>query len=154
MTVLFVLDAAGGVARRRPCPATTPAGRQQGNAYPANPPTVEEIVAVMGHAADDRHGWRVRALIVALWRAGLRIREALALAEHDLDHRRGSLLVRNGKGGRRRKVGMDEWGREQLRAWVNARGRCRSGRCSASSIIMAMRPPPAPMMPTSAGLRL
>jgi integrase len=42
------------------------------------------------------------------WRAGLRIHEALALAEHDLDARRGSLLVRHGKGGRRREVAMDE----------------------------------------------
>jgi integrase len=49
-------------------------------------------------------------MIVALWRSGLRIQEALALVEHDLDPRRGSLLVRNGKGGRRREVGMDEWG--------------------------------------------
>jgi hypothetical protein len=31
-------------------------------------------------------------MIVVLWRAGLRIQEALALAEHDLDRRRGSLL--------------------------------------------------------------
>jgi integrase len=54
-------------------------------------------------------------MIVVLWRAGLRIQEALALAEHDLDDRRGSLLVRKGKGGRRREVGMDEWGWEQLR---------------------------------------
>jgi site-specific recombinase XerD len=53
----------------------------------------------------DRHGWRVRAMIVVLWRAGLRIHEALALAEHDHDHRRGSILVRSGKG-RRRKVGI------------------------------------------------
>jgi site-specific recombinase XerD len=49
-------------------------------------------------------------MIVVLWRAGLRIQEALALAEHDLNHRRGSILIRNGKGGRRREVGMDEWG--------------------------------------------
>jgi integrase len=82
---------------------------------------VDEIVAVMRHAADDRHGWRVRAMIVVLWRAGLRIQEALALAEHDLDRRRGSLLVRNGKGGRRREVGMDQWGWEQLRPWLSAR---------------------------------
>jgi site-specific recombinase XerD len=54
-------------------------------------------------------------MIVVLWRAGLRVQEALALSEHDLDLRRGSLLVRNGKGGRRREVGMDEWGWEQLR---------------------------------------
>jgi hypothetical protein len=31
-----------------------------------------------------------------------------------LDHRRGSLLVRRGKGGRRRAVGMDAWAWEQL----------------------------------------
>ncbi|HEY6777940.1 MAG TPA: site-specific integrase, partial [Thermoleophilaceae bacterium] len=61
------------------------------------------------------------AMIVALWRSGLRIQEALALVEHDLDPRRGSLLVRNGKGGRRREVGMGEWGWEQLRRWLCAR---------------------------------
>jgi hypothetical protein len=33
-------------------------------------------------------------MVVVLWRAGLRIREALALAEHDLDPLRGSVLVR------------------------------------------------------------
>ena len=121
MTVLSVLDAAG----RRRSPATLPgfhagrAPRNKGMRYPADP--LEEIVAVMRHAAGDRHGWRVRAVIVVLWRAGLRIQEALALAEHDLDQRRGSLLVRSGKGGRRREVGMDEWGWEQLRPWLHAR---------------------------------
>jgi site-specific recombinase XerD len=121
MTVL--LDAAG----RRRSPVTMPGyhtGRPPGNKgmrYPADPPTVDEIVAVMRHAADDRHGWRLRALIVVLWRAGLRLQEALALAEHELDQRRGSLLVRRGKGGRRREVGMDDWGWEQLRPWLTAR---------------------------------
>ena len=61
-------------------------------------------------------------MIVMLWRAGLRVQEALALAEHDLDPRRGSLLVRNGKGGRRREVGMDEWGWEQLCPWLERTG--------------------------------
>jgi integrase len=75
----------------------------------------------MGHAPDHRHGWRVRAVIVVLWRAGLRIQEALALTEHDLDPRRGSLLVRSGKGGRRREVGIDAWGWEQLQPWLNTR---------------------------------
>jgi integrase len=134
MTVLF--DAAG----RRRSPATAPgyhAGRppqNKGMRYPADPPTVDEIVAVMRHAADDRHGSRVRAMIVVLWRAGLRIQEALALAEHDLDQRRGSLLVRSGKGGRRREVGMDEWGWEQLHPWLSAAPSCRLGCCSASSM--------------------
>jgi integrase len=44
------------------------------------------------------------------------------LAEHDLDQRRGSILVRNGMGARRREVGMDEWGWEQLRPWLAALG--------------------------------
>jgi site-specific recombinase XerD len=123
MATLSVLDAAG----RRRSPATLPgyhAGRpprNKGIRYPADPPTVDEIVAVMRHTVDDRHGARLRAMIVVLWRAGLRVQEALALAEHDLDARRGSILVRRGKGGRRREVGMDDWGWEQVRPWLTAR---------------------------------
>ncbi len=94
---------------------------QQGALYPADTPTVEEIIAVMREASDDPHGYRLRGLIVVLWRGGLRVAEALALGERDLDPRRGSLLVRNGKGGRRREIGMDAWGWEQLRPWLAAR---------------------------------
>jgi len=57
---------------------------------------------VMRAAGDGAHDRRLRGLIVILWRAGLRIQEALALTEADLDPKRGSLLVRRGKGGRRR----------------------------------------------------
>jgi site-specific recombinase XerD len=123
MTLSPVLDAAG----RRRSPATMPgyhAGRpprNKGRLYPAEPPTVEEIIAVMREAGDDRHGARLRGLIVVLWRGGLRIQEALALGERDLDPRRGSLLVRNGKGGRRREVGMDAWGWDQLQPWLAVR---------------------------------
>src|SRR5215216_6423428 len=86
------------VAHPPPCRSSTPAGRR----------ATKEIVTVMRHAGDGVHGRRLRGLIVVLWRAGLRICEALALAEADLDPRRGSLLVRRGKGGRRREVGMDD----------------------------------------------
>jgi integrase len=122
-TVSAVLDSAG----RRRSPATLPGfhvgrpPRNKGIRYPADPPTVEEIIAVMRQAGDNRHGWRLRALIVVLWRGGLRIQEAPALTEPDLDPRRGSLLVRNGKGGRRREIGMDAWGWEQLRPWLACR---------------------------------
>ena len=64
MTVLSVIDAAG----RRRSPATLPgyhAGRpprNKGMRYPADPPTVDEIIAVMRHAADDRYG---RAAVVS-----------------------------------------------------------------------------------------
>jgi site-specific recombinase XerD len=100
---------------------------QQGVQYPADPATVDEIVAVMRHTGDNRHGFRLRAIIVVLWRAGLRVQEALALTEHDLDDRRGSLRVRRGKGGRRREVGMDEWAWEQLRPWLTARAELPPG---------------------------
>ena len=53
----------------------------------------------MRTAGGSVHGQRVRALIVILWRAGLRINEALTLAETDLEPARGSILVRHGKGG-------------------------------------------------------
>jgi integrase len=89
----LLVDRAG----RRRSPATLPgfhAGRpphNKGLRYPADPPKVEELVAVMRAAGDDAHGRRLRGLIVILSRAGLRIQEALALAESDLDQRRGAL---------------------------------------------------------------
>jgi integrase len=66
-------------------------------------------------------------MIVVLWLAGLRVQEALTLAGHHFDQRRGSIFVRHGKGGRRREVGMDEWGWEHLRPWSSAWGSCQSG---------------------------
>jgi hypothetical protein len=81
----LLLDRAG----RRRSPATLPgfhAGHAPGNKglrYPADPPKVEEIIAVMRSAGDGTHGRRLRGLIVIMWRAGLRIQQALALAEGD-----------------------------------------------------------------------
>jgi len=131
----LLLDRAG----RRRSPATLPGFRagqapaNKGLRYPADPPKVEEIIAVMRAAGDGAHGRRLRGLIAVLWRAGLRISEALALAEADLDHRRGALLVRRGKGGRRREVGMDAWvGRSSSRG-SSCASVCPSDRCSASS---------------------
>jgi site-specific recombinase XerD len=123
------LDAAG----RPRSPATMPGHhsgrrpRNKGIRYPADPPRVEEIVAVMREAGKGAHGARVRGLIVVLWRAGLRISEALDLAERDLDASRGALRVRHGKGGKRREVGMDEWGWQQLRPWIVARAQLPIG---------------------------
>jgi site-specific recombinase XerD len=115
-----LLDAAG----RRRSPATAPgfhagkAPRNKGQRYPADPPPVDEIIAVMRQARLARHGHRLNGLIVVLWRAGLRIDEALSLTETDLDQRRGSILVRHGKNDRRREVGMDTWAWSALAPWL------------------------------------
>jgi site-specific recombinase XerD len=115
-----LLDAAG----RRRSPATTPgfrigiAPRNKGQRYHADPPIVDEIVAVMRQAGHDRHGHRLTALIVVLWRAGLRIHEALSLTETDPDQRRGAILVRHGKNDRRREVGMDAWAWSAIQPWL------------------------------------
>ena len=76
---------------------------------------------MMRAAAANAHGLRVRALIAVIWRGGLRISEALALTESDVDARRGSVLIRHGKGDKRREAGMDDWGFEHLSAWLQRR---------------------------------
>ena len=117
---MVLIDAAG----RRRSPATLPgylagrAPRNKGMEYPPDPPRAEEIILVMRQAGHDRHGLRSRALIAVLWRGGLRISEALALNETDIDARRVSLLIRHGNGDKRREAGMDQFGFEQLAAWL------------------------------------
>ena len=121
-------------AGRRRSPATLPGylagrpARNKGLRYPPDPPTVEEIVAVMRHAGDAAHGARMRALIVLLWRAGLRINEALTVTEHDMEPGGGSVLVRTeGRAaprGRHGRVGLGAPGSSSV-------SRCRSARCCA-----------------------
>jgi integrase len=117
------------VAGHRRSPATMPGyhrgrpPRNKGGQYPADPPTVEEIVAVMRTIGDRANGRRLRSLIVLLWRAGLRISEALALQESDLDRSRGAVLVRRGKGNECRFRHSPPYvhARTMLRAFIDAR---------------------------------
>ena len=91
-----MLDAAG----HQRSPVTMP-GNHQGRApknkglrFPADPPPVEEIIAVMRATGNGADGARLRALIV---------------------------VVRAGKGGRRREVGMDRWAWDQLTPYLEIR---------------------------------
>ncbi len=106
------------VTGRTRSPAATPghwagcAPPNKGQRYPADPPTVEEIILVMRQAGAGLYADRTRALIAILWRAGLRISEALALTESDLDAKTGSVLVR-----------VREWaGRAGRSGWTTGRG--------------------------------
>jgi site-specific recombinase XerD len=114
-------------AGRTRSPATLPgyfvgrSPRNKGRRYPADPPRVEEIIAVMRTTGTGLAATRTRALIVVLWRAGLRVSEALALQESDLDQARGAVLVRHGKGDKRREAGMDDWAWDQVAPWLEQR---------------------------------
>src|ERR1700751_590604 len=118
-----LVDAAG----RRRSPASMPgylarrAPHNKGMQYPPDPPRAEEIILVMRQAGDGRQWLRIRALIAVLWRRGLRVSEGLGLNETDVDERRGSLLVRHGKGDTRREAGMDAFGFEQVALWMTHR---------------------------------
>ena len=78
----------------------------KGRRYPADPPRVEEIVAVMRRAGDGPYGLRLRGLIVVLWRSGLRITEALDLNESDLDLSQGAFSF---AAGREAAAGTSAW---------------------------------------------
>jgi len=144
------LDRAG----RRRSPATTSSfhlglpPRNKGRRYPPDPPTVEEIIAVMGAAGDDPEGRRLRGMIVMLWRAGLRISEALALNETDLDSNRGAVLIRHGKGDKRREVGMDRWAWAHLEPWLDLRATLPAG-----ALFCVLRGPTRGQPCAAAGIR-
>ncbi|MBV9338528.1 MAG: tyrosine-type recombinase/integrase [Solirubrobacterales bacterium] len=81
----------------------------------------------MRAAGDSPDGLRLRGVVVMLWRAGLRISEALSLNESDLDSDRGAVLVRRGKVDKRREVGMDRWGWAHLEPWLELRASLPGG---------------------------
>ncbi len=87
--------------------------------YPAEVLTRHEIEALLLACGTDM--WTDRrnyALIVVLWRTGLRISEALALRPCDIDLERGAIRVLQGKGGWARTVGIDSRGGEAMSSWI------------------------------------
>ena len=115
-------------------PTVTHRPGNKGRRYPADPPRVEEIVAVMRQAGGRSHGLRLRGLIVVLWRAGLRIAEAVALQESDLEPNQGALVVETARAD---ADGLSAWttgaGSSSALGWI-IDARFQSARCSASSI--------------------
>ncbi len=73
-------------------------------------------------------------------------------------------MVRRGKGGKRREVGMDRWACEQLSPWLELRGTLpvgalfcalRGPTCEGidnTEIVHAVHERPAPMIPATRGL--
>ena len=66
-------------------------------------------------------GLRNRALIAVLYRAGLRLGEALAVRPKDIDPGSGAIRVLYGKGRTARTVGIDPGGLAIVQRWLEAR---------------------------------
>jgi site-specific recombinase XerD len=95
-----------------------------GQKYPAEVLTKGEVWGLL--AACSRRaptGIRNAALIVVMWRAGLRVSEALALRVADVDVEHGTLSVMHGKGDRRRVVGIDPQALAMMQRWLDCRRR-------------------------------
>lgn len=60
-------------------------------------------------------------MLAVLYRAGLRISEALSLHAKDLDATAGTIRVLHGKGNRSRTVGMDPGGFAMVGQWLSVR---------------------------------
>lgn len=88
--------------------------------------TVDEILALLEAAGRSATGTRNRALLVVLWRAGLRVGEALELEPADVDQAAGTVRVPRGKTGHR-TVGLDPEALAVVAEWT-ARRRPGRGR--------------------------
>lgn len=100
-----------------------------GQKYPAEVLSREEVGQLL--AACSRRGptgLRNRALIIVMWRAGLRVAEALALLPKDVDLEAGTIAVLHGKGDRRRVVGLDPQACAVVEAWLARRRALGIGR--------------------------
>jgi site-specific recombinase XerD len=80
-----------------------------------------EVEALLKACGRSRTGLRNRALIALMWRAGLRVSEALAVKPRDVDLGAGTVRVRRGKAGRARVVGLDNRLELELGRWMRAR---------------------------------
>ena len=93
-----------------------------GKRYPIEVLTRDEIEALLEACGQEK--WTDRrnyALLVLLWRTGLRIAEALALRPCDVDLERGAIRVLRSKGGRARTVGIDRIGLGTIQGWMQER---------------------------------
>jgi integrase/recombinase XerD len=93
----------------------------KGRRYPPEPLTPNEVQGVLAQCPPTPAGARDRALIVIMWRCGLRIAEALALRLADVDHDRREVRVLHGKGDKFRVVGIGPAALAVLDRWLESR---------------------------------
>lgn len=93
-----------------------------GKTFPAEVLTRSEIFRLLEATNNGPSGARNRAIIVTLWRTGLRVMEACALRPIDVDHQARTVRVLRGKtAGSNRLVGIDAGALEVVADWQEAR---------------------------------
>ncbi len=96
----------------------------KGKKYPAEILTDDEVCRLIrGCSNRAPTGMRNRALIVVLYRGGLRISESLALLPKDLDPAAGWGRILNGKGRKARTFGLDPGAFAVIERWLDVRAR-------------------------------
>lgn len=94
----------------------------KGRKLPVEILTRDDIDALMKRCSGRAPtGIRNKALLVVLWRAGLRISEALALMPKDIDTVSGTVRVLHGKGDKARVVALDPQSLGCLQRWLDKR---------------------------------
>jgi site-specific recombinase XerD len=94
----------------------------KGMKLPAEVLTREEVNRLLGACSRrGRAGMRDRAMIAVLYRCGLRVAELCDLQPRDVDLDAGTVIVRHGKGNKRRVVGMDAGTTALVATWLQLR---------------------------------
>ena len=94
----------------------------KGKKYPVEILTPDEVRAIAAQCSTtSNYGIRDRALIVVLYRTGLRLGEVLALRPKDVNLEIGAITVLHGKGNRQRTVGIDPGADPHIVAWLERR---------------------------------
>ena len=102
--------------------STRPAPWNKGRRLPPEPLSEDEVQGLLRACSRTAPtGVRNRALIAMMYRAGLRISEALALFPKDLELAAGTARILHGKGDRARAVGIDEGTSAIVERWFDRR---------------------------------
>ena len=96
----------------------------RGQKFPPEVLSADEVKALLSGCSNRApSGIRNRALIAVMYRAGLRLSEAIALSVKDIDPVQGTISALHGKGDRSRTVGLDPGAMAMVLRWIEQRKR-------------------------------
>lgn len=93
-------------------------GHNRGQRFSPVVLTADEVKALMAATNRGATGARNRAAIALMYRAGLRVSEALALRPSHVDFATNLVRVEDGKGGVDRTIGLDDGALRHVEAWM------------------------------------